>query len=455
MRELCTRMAIGAGRARVIRQLLLESLLLAAAAALLAWWLADWSTRAWAAATDSFLRLLCKPRHGCLLVGIVLGATVLVTLAPIARLWRLDMNGALKGESRGATSSRRARQFSAWLVAGQTALAIVLMAGAGVMGHSLWKVLQADIGVKEPERIFVGQLDLPRERYSNSRVSPHVFSSLWRRGSPHCREWNGPPCRTEDRLTVTSRCPSRWSRRQGALQGTPVFAATPGYFQTLGATMVAGRDFNNADRPGAPLAIIVNQRFAEAYFPGQSPVGQRIRLYVKRKVGAGPWRTIVGVVSNIMQNEWTRQHFVPAVYLPFAQQPSDSAWFFARVSRVSDGIAASFREEVRHIDPHLEFGDFTTLKTSLNFRSPLKIGNFVELARHCRYCADLRRDRAAAGGHWTLRCGVAIGGPAHQGDRCSYGARINLTGNPADDASGGDGSRRGRPCSGRCRLAGR
>ncbi len=126
----------------------------------------------------------------------------------------------------------------------------------------------------------------------------------------------------------------------------------------------------------------MNQRFAEAYFPGQSPVGQRIRLYVKRKVGAGPWRTIVGVVSNIMQNEWTRQHFVPAVYLPFAQQPSDSAWFFARVSRVSDGIAASFREEIRHIDPHLEFGDFTTLKTSLNFRSPLKIGNFVELARH-------------------------------------------------------------------------
>ncbi len=178
MRELCTRMAIGAGRARVIRQLLLESLLLAAAAALLAWWLADWSTRAWAAATDSFLDYSASPGTVVYLVGIVLGATVLVTLAPIARLWRLDMNGALKGESRGATSSRRARQFSAWLVAGQTALAIVLMAGAGVMGHSLWKVLQADIGVKEPERIFVGQLDLPRERYSTPESRLTFFKSL-------------------------------------------------------------------------------------------------------------------------------------------------------------------------------------------------------------------------------------------------------------------------------------
>ncbi len=106
------------------------------------------------------------------------------------------------------------------------------------------------------------------------------------------------------------------------------------------------------------------------------------RRYVKREVGPGPRKTIVGVVSNIMQNEWTRQHSVPAAYLPFAQEPSDSAWFFARVLRVSDGMASAFRNEVRQIDPHLEFGDFATLKTSLNFRSPLKIGNFVELARH-------------------------------------------------------------------------
>ncbi len=381
MRELCTRMAIGAGRARVIRQLLLESLLLAAAAGLLAWWLADWSTRAWAAATDSFLDYSAGAGTVVYLFGVVLGAAVLVTLAPIARLWRLDVNGSLKGESRGATISGRARRFSAWLVAGQTALAIVLMAGAGVMGHSLWKVLQADIGVKEPERIFVGQLDLPRERYSTPESRLAFFESLEARlsalpGVESAAVSNGRP--TDDNEPL----PFGVEGQAGALHGSPVFAATPGYFRTLGATMVAGRDFNDADRPGTALAIVVNRRFAETYFPGQSAVGRRIRLYVKRKVEPGPWRTIVGVVSNIMQNEWTRQHFIPAVYLPFAQQPSDSAWFFARVPRVSEGIAASFRDEVRHIDPHLEFGDFTTLKMSMNIQSPLKIGNYMELARH-------------------------------------------------------------------------
>jgi hypothetical protein len=146
--------------------------------------------------------------------------------------------------------------------------------------------------------------------------------------------------------------------------------------------MVAGRDFNNADRAGGSLAIIVNRRLAETYFPGQNPVGRRIRLYVKRKVGPGPWRTIVGVVSNIMQNEWTRQHFVPAAYLPFAQEPSESAWLFARAPSVSGEIVAAFRNEIRQIDPHLEFGDVTTLNTSLNFESPLGIGNYSELARH-------------------------------------------------------------------------
>jgi putative ABC transport system permease protein len=377
VRELCTRMSIGAGRARVIRQLILESLLLTAAAGLLAWWLSDWSTRAWAAATGSFLDYSASAGTVIYLIGVVVGAAILVTLAPIARMWRLD----LKGESRGETISRRARQFSAWLVAGQTALAIVLMAGAGVMAHSVWKVLQADIGVKEPERVFVGQLDLPRERYATPESRLAFFESLGARlsalpGVESAGVSNGRP--TDDFEPL----PFEVEAQTGALHGTPVFAATPGYFRTLGATMFAGRDFNNADRQGAPPGIIVNRRFAETYFPGQNPVGRRIRLYVKRKVEPGPWRTIVGVVSNIMQNELTRQHFLPAAWIPFAQEPASPAWVFARVPGSSAGIASELRDEVRQIDPHLEFTDFTTLYASLNFQSPLKTGGYVKLARH-------------------------------------------------------------------------
>jgi putative ABC transport system permease protein len=149
-------------------------------------------------------------------------------------------------------------------------------------------------------------------------------------------------------------------------------------------TLLAGRDFNRSDRPGTPLVAIVNQRFAEAYFPGQDAVGQRIRLYEKERPESGQWRTIVGVVSNIMQNEWTRQHFVPAAYLPFGQEPEPggSAWFFARASSVSPGIAAAVRAEVRQMDSNLKILDFSTLKATFSLEALRADFYYRQLVQH-------------------------------------------------------------------------
>ncbi len=393
-RELSTRMALGAGRARLVRQLFLESLILAAASGLLAWWSAAWSTRAWAAATVAPKEILdYSASIGTVfyLIAVTLGAAVIATVAPVAGLWRLDVNGALKGESRGSTMSRGARRLSAALVTGQMVLAIVLMAGAGLLGHSLWKVLAADVGVKEPKNVLVGRIALPETKYPTAE-SRAAFAELLRArlaavpGVESAAVSDGRPADDfEPRpFELDSLMTSPLASKPGAVHGVPVFASGPGYFQTIGAAILAGRDFNRFDRPGDPPVAIVNRRFAETYFPGQNPIGRRFRLYKKAQPESGQWRTIIGVVSNIMQNEWTRQHFVPAAYLPFAQErePSGSAWFFARTRRASNGTTAAIRTEVKRMIPSLEMRDFSTLKATLDPHSLRNSGDYGRLVQN-------------------------------------------------------------------------
>lgn len=372
-RELCTRMALGAGRARVVRQLFLESLILAAVAGCLAWSIAARSTLTWAAATATPNRILdYSARTGTVLylIGVTLGAAGFITLAPGARLWRLDVNGALKGESRSSTMSLRARRLSAALVAGQMALAIVLMAGAGVLGRSLWKVMAADVGVREPEKVLVGEIVLPRAKYPTAASRLAFSESLRARlaavpGVESAAVANGKPAEDFEPR------PFELDSQTGAIHGTPVFASGPGYFETIGVNLLAGRDFTSFDRPEAPQVAIVNQRFAETYFPGKSAVGRRVRLYQKAQPESGQWRTIVGVVSNIVQNDWTRQHFLPAMYVPFAQEASGQAWFFARVRSVAGGTPAAVYSAARQTAGNPEILRFATLQASLSiFSSP-------------------------------------------------------------------------------------
>lgn len=371
-RELCTRMALGAGRGRVVRQLFLESMILAAAAGLLAWWLAALGTQSWAAATElpgQILDYSVTSGTAAYSIAVTLGAAVFITLAPAFRLWRIDVNAGLKGDSRSATMSRRSRRFSAALVAGQMALAIVLMAGAGVLVRSVWKVLAADVGVREPGNVLVGRIELSREEFPTPE-SRLAFSELLRARLAAVPGVEAAAVSNSRPVDDFEPRPFELDSHMGAIHGAPFFASGPGYFRTIGASLLAGRDFNSSDRPGTPLVAIVNQRFAETYFPGQNAVGRRLRLYSKAQPDSGQWRTIIGVVSNIMQNEWARQHFVPAAYVPFAQEqePSAQAWFFARTHGVSGGLAAAVRAEARRASPHLEIVDFSTLKASVGLR---------------------------------------------------------------------------------------
>ena len=180
-RETRTRLALGAGRARVVGQWLVEALLMAAAAGLLAWLAVTWSTRFWSAATATAYQLRDYSPNAVTLAYlcvVALAAAVIIALVPASRFWRAEASGALKGEAQGATMNLRAKRLAAALVAGQMTLAIVLLSGAGVLGHSLWNVLRADLGIQSPENVLIGRLDLPAAKYPTPEARAAFFASL-------------------------------------------------------------------------------------------------------------------------------------------------------------------------------------------------------------------------------------------------------------------------------------
>lgn len=382
-REISTRLALGAGRGRVLRQWLIENLLLTAVAGAVAWWVMVTSTQLWASATETPYRLRdFTPDFASFAylaaVGVV--TAVVVTLAPMSRLWRLDVNGELKGETRAPSASVSAKRLSAALIAGQMALAIVLLSGAGVLGHSLWNVLAAPIGVEAPENVLVGRIALPRARYPTPESRGALFGSL----SAALADTPGVAS-----AAIASALPAEdyeprpleLEETVGALHGAPVIAAGPGYFGTVGAPVLVGRDFTDGDGPASTPVAIVNQRFADTYFPGRNAIGQRVRLYANRNPAPGEWLTIVGVAANVMQNDTFRQQFAPVVYRPFAQEPTSSAWFFTRAPSVFDGLGTAVRRATERVDAGLEILDFATLEESLGFGLTQGRAEYTALSR--------------------------------------------------------------------------
>jgi predicted permease len=365
--EFSTRLALGAGRSRMVRQMLTESFLLAGAGGLLAWWVTNLSVRTWAAATENRYQILDYTLgHGTILylIAISLAAALLFSMVPIARILHLDVNGTLKGDARGLTHSLRAKYLSAALVAGQMALAIILLAGTGIIVRSFLNVVRADVGVRFPEQVLTGLVTIPSDKYPTPESRIRFFDLLKTRleAIPGI----------ESATTVNILPVDNPSLRKFELEQSPTKSAVmpvvigPDYLRALGATLTAGSEMNPADRAASLPVVMVNQSFASKFWPGMNPLGKRLRLFDRDQ--PGEWRTVVGVISNIMQGNATRQRFLPVVYLPFRQAPAGQAWVLVR-SRVSpDQVAAAVRTEIQQSGEYISLETFSTLQASFAFR---------------------------------------------------------------------------------------
>jgi predicted permease len=370
-REISVRIALGAGRWRIIRQLLMESLMLSGLGGVFGWWIAKWGVHAYQLADRgpgrSSWRILDYTMDYHVLgyfLAISIGTGLLFGLAPAVRLSKLDVYATLKDGGRGATGGGRGKRLSTLLVVGEMALAIVLLAGAGVMIRSFLNIYNADIGVKTAN-ILTMALTLPEAEFPRAETRISFYDRVQTRleaipGVESVTIANTIPANRTLKFPYELSSASSGSL-PGDEQRRPTLSALivgPGYFRTLGAAILAGREFNDFDGPsGVPVAI-VNQRLAAKFWPGEDPLGKRLRLFNGKTPEA--WLTVVGVASNIAQDDATRQEFDPSVYLSYRQRPAAAMEIMARTHALPGSLATAFRREVQALDSGLPmFGPFT------------------------------------------------------------------------------------------------
>ncbi len=388
--DFSTRIALGAGRGRMMRQIFVESLTLTIMAGVLGWWITKWGVRAWAVETASIYQILDYTLDSgtlAYLVAISLAAAILFSVAPMGRVLQIGVNSALKSDAPGVTPGLRGKHLAAVLVAGQMALAIVLLSGAGVLVRSVMNIVSANTGVRDPEHVLVGLLSLPSEKFP----SPAATLGYIDRFEAKVRAIPG----IEDESVASNIPVNSGNQRTFEIEGRPnppeggeavqFLSVGSDYFRVVEASAISGRDFNGGDRAATLPVAIVNQSFAARYWPREQPLGQRLR-YIDRKKPA-EWLTVVGVVPNIMQGDATRRQFKPLVYLPFRQAPTaPGVNFLLRTGVPPERVAQDVRAEIQKVDPDVILRKFTTLKASFGFdpdrmdRAHSEIGKYAAVA---------------------------------------------------------------------------
>lgn len=369
-REYSTRIALGAGQARIIRQVLMESLTIASVAGTAGWWIAKWCVHRWDVVTFSMYQVLDYTvdfRTFSYLAAITLGAGILFSIAPVAQVLQIGVNGVLKGDSQGVTQGRRGKRFGALLIAGQMALAILLLSGAGVLVRSFESIVTANTGTHDPEHVLVGLARLPSDKYPD----PETRKAYYKRLEMQLRSIPG----IEDEALATTLPVYGANEQPFEVEGKPVasdsgqfveiFPVGSNYFHLVSAATVTGREFNDGDRQGSLPVAVVNRSFANRFLPGENPIGQRLRSMARNQ--PRDWLTVVGVVPNVMQGDAVRQQFKPVIYVPLWQRPPTRAYFLARTRMAPAALMASVRAEVQKLDADASLEEMMTLKAHMAF----------------------------------------------------------------------------------------
>jgi predicted permease len=352
--EMAVRLALGASRRRLVGQFAVEGLVLSSAGGLAGLWISHLIVMLFHRRSDLGVLDVRLDAHTLgYMAAISLISGVAAGACTAAYLTSLHFAGLIGQTSRSVAGSRTATRVLDVFVSLEMALAALLLIGAGVMIRSVRQVTTADIGVTT-EDLWTASLFLPPVRYTDGETRIALFRDLAVRvaaipGIEGVGFGAVPPTEVAPRLAYvlpeTAAAP---------VSTVATCVISPGYVRTLRASVLAGRDFTEADRSDAPPVALVNQRFVDTHWPEQSALGKRLRLSAETAPADGsPWVTIVGVISNIAQDDRTRQSFEPIVYLPYAQHAQANMFLFARAARPDSTIAGALRAAVYERDPNL------------------------------------------------------------------------------------------------------
>ena len=365
-KEIAVRLAVGAARSRIVEQLVTESTLLALLGGLLGLGLARWGKDLLVAFISADLpslepigldwRVLSFNLGLAALTGVAFG------LAPAFQATRVSLNEVLKEASRAAGELHSGLLLRNVLIAGETALAVVLLVGAGLLFRSFLQVRGIDPGCRT-KNILSATVDLTPSKYPTSRDQSRFFQQVIER----IKGLEGVQS-----AGVTSSAPLGGGYLTGVadvriegrvepvlpgvekLPNTFYAMISSDYFRTVGIPLIKGRDFADTDREGSPGVIIVTESFARRYFPGENCLGRRIMNWLQKN----DWLTIVGVVGNVRSGEGGPS---TAMYLPYLQVGSPHMTFLVRTTGNPLPWAAALRNQVDRVDKDQPPHDVTTM----------------------------------------------------------------------------------------------
>ena len=379
-RDVSLRLALGASRWRIVRQLLIESLLLAAAGGVCGLALSYPGIQLFRnlpaeSAPPYWIQFTLDGTVFGYLVLICIGSASVCALVPAWQASKTDLAATLNDAGRTSAGSRsRGRWIGAYVVA-QVAVALVLLTGAAMMMRNLISLVRTDVGVdtagmmhmtidlRRPEdtserrRLFFGQLD---ERLASSPLARLALASQAPLGGARVHR---------------VRIDGRPSSDESALPTVSVVGAGPRYFDVIGARVVSGRVLGAADLRQPNESVVINERFAQTHFPNAQPVGQRVLLLEPNapsaqqpsvETSATPqWATIVGVIGNVRQRLLPSRDFDPVVYRPYTADPPQVMRIIARSSSESSAAVSFVQEQVRVLDPDRPVFAISTIEQTL------------------------------------------------------------------------------------------
>ena len=380
-REIAVRLAVGAGRLALVRQLLLENLLVAVAGGVGGIAVADATAEFWSripVPTDLSLAFNIGVDRRVLLVTLAASvvSTLLFGLAPALRATRPDLVPALKSIDAGSVGRRRLWGRNA-IVAAQVALSMVLLAVSAVLVEGFHSTLSQGPGYRT-DRLLLSSFDTEMVHYTEEQTREFYENLLTRaRSDSRVRSaalaFPTPMYALEQPGTF----PEDWPlpRDHKPLKTNTAYVSE-GYFQTLDIPIVQGREFRLSDRPHAPLVAVVNEQMASHYWPGRSPLGKRVHLGELD----GPLAEVVGV-AKMSKYGWIAEPPADVIYLPFRQHPRPMLQLVMESNAADAGtLAPVMRDAVRGLDPDMPVFDVRTMHdfyTQRGVRTPNMIVEVV------------------------------------------------------------------------------
>ena len=370
-RELSVRLALGASRGRVVRQLLTECLLLALAGAVLGTVLANVGNRLWLGMIPLelpfWMRFQIDLPVLAFTVAVATAAALVFGLLPALNASDTRLSEALR-ESGAQSGGRTRGRLRSSLVVAEVALSLTLLVGSGLMIRSLIHMMDSERLVRS-EGVITASFFLPvatwtsdttRREWTNrvlpvARTLPGVSSIALVNVLPLNRNDWGTQIISETGTRKDKERPLRVN----------ITECSPGYFSTLGISLDAGRDFTDTDGPGSQSVVIVNHALAKLMWPGKDPLGQQVvMVHDDRKLGP---RTVVGVVADIPQNLEDHDRILAAVFVPHQQEPDQSMTWVAHTDGDPMTIVPALRKLMLDHAPDVPLTDVRTMRDFVRF----------------------------------------------------------------------------------------